>query len=44
MQMIRDYISLFLSDPWDLSDRQSTKSEEADMGNSFIDARFRVPG
>lgn len=42
--MTKDYIGGLLSDPRDLSDRQSTKSEEADMGNCFIDAGFKVPG
>lgn len=42
--MTKDYIDLLLSNSWDLSDRQLTKSEEADMGNYFIDAGFKVPG
>lgn len=42
--MIKDYTGLLLSDLWEMSDRQSTKAEEADMGNSFIDAGFEVPG
>lgn len=44
MQMITDYIGLLLSDLWEVSDRQSTKPEEADMGNCFIDVGFEVPG
>lgn len=39
-----DYIGLLLSDLWEVSDRQPTKSKEADMENCFIDAGFEVPG
>lgn len=42
--MTKDNIGLLLSDPWDLRDRQLTKSEEADIGNCFIDDGFEVPG
>lgn len=38
------YTGLLLSDLWEVSDKQSTKSEEAVMGNYFIDAGFEDPG